>query len=136
MIFKNNYIFYNFIEFTKISIHSIFFIFIFQFFAFPALAETIINSSKEANLVVKKNGRVFLINQSTKKDKFFNLTKPNNKIELSKNETSILQNYINRASLATTRNDQIGNFVKNTKPFELGFNQKNFILRVINDIGE
>ena len=40
-----------------------------QCFVIPALAETNNNSAKEANFVVKKNGRIFLIYQSTIKEK-------------------------------------------------------------------
>ena len=45
----------------RILIYSI--SFIFQFFAVSALAETISGSLKEANSVVKKNGRIFLMHQ-------------------------------------------------------------------------
>ena len=80
-------------------------IFILKIFSFSVSAETIddLSNLKEANFVVKKSGRVFLIHQSEKAERFLNSKQPKKEIESSTNRNSSFQKEIKKVSLRKTK---------------------------------
>ena len=132
MIFKKSNITYNFFKLNRRFTCSVFFIFIFEVFTASAFAETIRDSAREANSVLKKDGRVFLIHQPKEKDEFLDTKKPQNRILLPKDKLPAFER-IKKLSLAKAKLGQIENFVDNKKLSQANPYRKNLILRVVNN---
>ena len=125
MIFKKVNIFFIFYFLKKIILQSTILILVSQLFIVLTFAETIKHPEKEANLVVKKNGRIFLINQKSKVNNFLNSPKTINKNKISKN----IMHIIGKIPAKTQPGRKEDGQIKKTTSVKAISKEQNFSLR-------
>ena len=98
-------------------------------FPLSALAEVHNNFSKEANFVIKKNNRIFLIHQSKNGKKSHDVSKHGSQVRGLEGEELIDKERVKKGFLRKTESDGLRKLITNTKYLDGPLIRKTLLLK-------